>query len=192
MQPIVLKNINRSFGEKRVLTDFSAEFAPGSVTCIMGESGCGKTTLLNILMGLLPPDSGEIRGVPDKISAVFQEDRLCDGLSAVTNIRIAAGNSADEQTVIRHLSQLGLEGSIYLPVDELSGGMKRRVAIARCVLSDSELMLLDEPFKGLDEDNRLRAAQYILENKNGRTVIMVTHDRDEAPMLSADVLNMKL
>lgn len=191
MADIVLKDVRLSFGEKRVLDGFSAVFGEGSVTCVMGESGCGKTTLLNIIMGLLRPDSGEVSGVPGDISVVFQEDRLCEDFSAVTNVMIAAGRAAKEDTVREHLKKLGLGGSLDKPARELSGGMKRRVAIVRCVMADSGLMLLDEPFKGLDEDNRLRAAEYISANRNGRTVIMVTHDRDEAPMLGAELLNMQ-
>lgn len=188
MNDIILKNICRSFGEKSVLKNFSSAFSAGSITCIMGPSGCGKTTLLNILMGLLLPDSGEIIGNSNKISAVFQEDRLCETFSSVSNIRMAAGKKVPLKTIEQHLSLLGLADSMYIPVCELSGGMKRRTAIARCILADSELIILDEPFKGLDVENRQKSAKYILENQNARTVIMVSHDVSEAKLMNAQII----
>lgn len=191
MADIILENICHSFDDKSVLSNFSAVFPEASVTCVMGESGCGKTTLLNIIMGLLAPDSGKISGIPDSMSAVFQEDRLCEDFSAVTNIRLAVGNALSDNTVEDHLTVLGLIDSIKKPIRELSGGQKRRVAIVRCILADSKLVILDEPFKGLDDENRRKAAEYVMAHRNGRTVIAVTHDAEDALLLNANVLHME-
>lgn len=187
---IVVSRLYKSFGDKPVLRDFSAVFPGGTLTCLMGPSGCGKTTLLRILMGLEKADAGSVAGLPRRISAVFQEDRLCEGFSAVSNIRLVTGRSIPAAVLESHLLTLGLGGSLSLPVRELSGGMRRRVALARAVLARWELLLLDEPFKGLDEDTRRAAAAYLLEHTAGRTVIMVTHDPAEVELTGGRLLRM--
>ncbi|MBR4279021.1 MAG: ATP-binding cassette domain-containing protein, partial [Clostridia bacterium] len=116
---IIVKDLHKSFGEKKVLDGFNASFEIGKVTCVMGESGGGKTTLLNLIMGLLKPDAGEISGVPNKISAVFQEDRLCEPYSAVRNVLAVTGHSVAEDDIVALLRELRLEGSEYLPVNTL-------------------------------------------------------------------------
>lgn len=183
-----LKNINKSFGNKRVLTDFSHGFERGSRTCIMGVSGGGKTTLLNILMGLIKPDSGEIINAPKKISAVFQEDRLCEPYSAVKNILAVTGKLVNNEKIIAILDDLGLSGSEHIAVKSLSGGMRRRVALARALLAESEMVILDEPFKGLDEETRERVIGVLLRNLNGRTLIVATHDARDIIALDAEVV----
>lgn len=183
-----LKNINKSFGNKRVLTDFSHGFERGSRTCIMGVSGGGKTTLLNILMGLIKPDSGEIINAPKKISAVFQEDRLCEPYSAVKNILAVTGKLVNNEKIIAILDDLGLSGSEHIAVKSLSGGMRRRVALARALLAESEMVILDEPFKGLDEETRERVIAVLLRNLNGRTLIVATHDARDIIALDAEVV----
>ena len=87
MKNIVIKNIDKSFGEKHVLKNFSAEFPSGSCTCIMGPSGCGKTTLLKILLGLEKADAGTVEGMPERVSVVFQENRLCEDISVRSNLK---------------------------------------------------------------------------------------------------------
>ncbi len=183
-----LRNINKSFGNKRVLTDFSHGFERGSRTCIMGVSGGGKTTLLNILMGLIKPDSGEIINAPKKISAVFQEDRLCEPYSAVKNILAVTGKLVNNEKIIAILDDLGLSGSEHIAVKSLSGGMRRRVALARALLAESEMVILDEPFKGLDEETRERVIAVLLRNLNGRTLIVATHDARDIIALDAEVV----
>ena len=101
-------NICKSFGENKVLTDFSHEFKQGKTTAILGASGCGKSTLLNILMGLLPCDSGEVIRESDKISAVFQENRLCENLTVSANIRLVTGKRLTKKQVEEELSAVGL------------------------------------------------------------------------------------
>lgn len=198
MRDMIVRNLNKAFGEKQVLKDFSAVFKAGEITTVMGSSGCGKTTLLNLLMGFLSPDSGEISGVPDRKSAVFQEDRLCEAFHAVANIRMVMGEPAGrtdrkalQEEIEGHLRSLGIEeDSFYKPVREFSGGMKRRVAIARAVLFDGDVLFLDEPFKGLDADTKKLAISYVKEHTKGKTVVFVTHDREEAAQMGGSLIRM--
>ena len=191
MKDLILTGICKSYGSKQVLSHLSVTFPAGQVTCIMGPSGCGKTTLLNILMGLLTPDQGTVENRPERLSAVFQEDRLCEDFSALSNVRLVTGKTLDDGEICRCLSALGLEGSAKQPVRALSGGMKRRVAIARAVLAEGELLILDEPFKGLDEATRETVAAEVKRRTRGRTVIMVTHDPEEAELMGAEIMEMR-
>ena len=191
MNTISIRNIHKSFDGKEVLSNFNAEIPTGSVTALMGLSGCGKTTLLNILMGFEKPDSGEVCGIPERISAVFQEDRLCESFSALTNLRLVYGKNTTDDEALQLLGKMGLKGSEKKPVRELSGGMRRRVAIARALLAEGDMLILDEPFKGLDESTREEVAGEILSQTQGKTVLMVTHDRREAEMLHGTVLEME-
>lgn len=176
---ITIKNLYKKYGEKQVLEDFSLEIPEGGLTCIYKPSGYGKTTLLNILMNLTKYDSGEIEGLEGKeISVVFQEDRLIPSLSVVTNIMIAnPGTSRSD--VESALSSLGLFSSKDLKADSLSGGMKRRVALLRCLLHTADLYLLDEPFKGLDKDIKKTVMEYTVSVLRNKTVVLITHDNDE-------------
>lgn len=193
MNDIIIKNLCKSFGEKRVLDNFSVTFPTGSVSCIMAPSGAGKTTLLSIMQGFLKPDSGTVDGIPGKMSAVFQEDRLCEDFCAVSNVRFSCGskrNRKSKEEIVACLSALGLGDSLDKPVRSFSGGMKRRVAIARALTADYELLFLDEPFKGLDEELKLSTAEYIKASAAGKTVIMVSHDEAEADLLGATIIKM--
>lgn len=191
MNDLKVNGLNKSFGEKRVLENFSAVFPSGRVTCVMGPSGCGKTTLLHILLGLEQPDGGTIENRPARISAVFQEERLCEDFSAVTNVRLVTGKTLSEEKITQCLEAFGLAGSTHVPVRELSGGMKRRAAIARAVLAEGELLILDEPFKGLDEATRKAVASEVKRRTKGRTIVMVTHDPTEALLMDAEILEMR-
>lgn len=185
-----IKNLCKSFGETAVLTDFSAVFPPGQTTCIMGPSGCGKTTLLRILMGLEQADNGEISGLPSKIAAVFQEDRLLPAFSAGRNAALAARKLSEEE-LQGHFAAVGLENCLHTPVKELSGGMQRRVAILRAVLAESDLLLLDEPFKGLDAETKTRVMAYLKKHTAGKTVLLVTHSQEEAAPMGGNCIRMK-
>ena len=180
---VKLENIRKSYQEKTVLSGFSAEFPYGKCSVLMGMSGLGKTTLLHIMMGLEKQDGGTVTGVPEKMAAVFQEDRLCRDFTAFTNVKMAT--EAKKEEILSVFSNLLIADAAQKKVKELSGGMKRRVAIARAVLSDSDIIFLDEPFKGLDETSKKAAAQLLLET--GKTMIMVTHDRSEADLMNAEV-----
>ncbi len=175
---IVINNICKSFGDKVVLNNFNAKFPCNKKSSIMAPSGKGKTTLLKIILGLISADTGNIDGIEDKkIVAVFQEDRLCENLSAVVNISIATGVS--KQRIVSSLKEIGLEGSTDAPVSTLSGGMKRRVAILRAILADADIILLDEPFKGLDDDTKQDVIALVNKYTVGKTVLLVTHQAQE-------------
>ena len=187
MQDIVLSHINKSFGEKAVLSDLSLTLEGGKSYALMGQSGIGKTTLLRILLSLESKDSGEISGLPDRIATVFQEERLIPPLSAIDNLRFVLGDEKKEE-IQALLTELGLGESLSAPVSTLSGGMRRRVSLARALLFDSPLLLLDEPFKGLDEETRLSAISAVKAYKGERTLLFVTHDKNEAALLEAEIL----
>ncbi len=187
---IVVKNLSKRFGEKSVLDSVNFDFESGSRTCIMGESGRGKTTLFNILLGLVQADSGEISGVPEKVSAVFQEDRLCESFSAVANVLAVTGKSVRTAEIEKCLTELGLGDSMYQPVINLSGGMRRRVAIARALLAESEFIVFDEAFKGLDDATREKTVDVILSRTVGKTLLFSTHDVRDAELLGAEIINM--
>ena len=177
---IAVRNLCKSFGEQTVLRDLSFTSGPG-ITCVMAPSGSGKTTLLRILLGLERPDSGTVEGLAGKrLSAVFQEDRLLEHLSAGGNLRFVLGRDYDGEAARAMLVRLGLPDTGAQPVREFSGGMKRRLALARALLVPFDALLLDEPFTGLDRENRERARAAILEAAGERPVLLVTHDPADA------------
>ena len=181
---IELRNIRKSYGDRVVLDGLSHVFPGRTVTRITGRSGCGKTTLLRLVAGLETPDAGEIIGVPEGgISMVFQEDRLPPRLNAATCLRsVLKKDPGREARIDAALDALGLAGEAGKPVAEFSGGMRRRVALARALLYPSPLVLLDEPFKGLDDATRRQAIDFARPLLEGRTVLLVTHDPEaEAP-----------
>ena len=188
---IVLDNVYKSFGENDVLCGFSAHFPAGRAVCLMGPSGAGKTTLVNLLLGLLKPDAGALRGLPARCSAVFQENRLCEDFSAAANVRFAVGRRLPTGEPERCLRALGLDAAPDAPVRAYSGGMKRRVALARALLAPGGLLVLDEPFKGLDAATRGRAAAVVLRYAAGRTIVLVSHDPEEAALLGAAVIRVE-
>ena len=179
--PLRLTAIQKSFGEKCVLSGFSMEAAEGERVCILGPSGGGKTTLLNIIAGLIQPDSGEVRLPEGKISYVFQEYRLLPWLTAEENITAAAGCSKELARRILAAMELGEERKGY--PDDFSGGMKQRLSIARALAFDSTVILMDEPFKGLDPELRERIIARVDEYCQNRTLILVTHDRTECELM---------
>lgn len=184
-----IQHLCKSFDGKVVLDHVSLTLESGGTACLMAPSGRGKTTLLRCIAGLEAPDSGQIADLPERIAYVFQEDRLCDGFSAVDNIRLVTGKALGEGEIRRHLEELGLAGSLDQPVRELSGGMRRRVVISRAVCFGADLLLLDEPFKGLDDEARQQTADYILRHRGAASILCVTHDREDAAALGgADIV----
>lgn len=185
-------NVRKVFGENVVLDGFSHEFSDGKTTAVLGRSGCGKSTLLNILMGLTSSDSGEvIRPEGSKISAVFQEDRLCENLTVSANIRLVTGKRFSKEEIAVELAKIGLEDCANKPVRTLSGGMKRRTALLRALLAEYDVLFLDEPFKGLDADTKRNVMRYCKEKINGKTVILVTHDMDECDFLADEIVRLE-
>lgn len=180
-------DICKKFGDNVILDNFSREFAERKITAVLGRSGVGKTTLLNILMGLAPPDSGVVVR-EGKISALFQEDRLCENLTAGANIRLVTGKRLSKTRIAEELAAAGLEGCENKPAHELSGGMKRRVSMLRALLAEYDILFADEPFKGLDEDTKRSVMKYFKEKTAGKTVIFITHDNEECDALADEVI----
>lgn len=179
-----LNHITKSYGTHRVLEDVSYAFGDG-ITCIMGPSGRGKTTLLRLILGLEKPDSGNVSGLPARFSAVFQEDRLLEHQTALGNLRFILGSMYEEGKTRALLNALGMEEWEDKPVRAFSGGMKRRLALARALLAPSDCLVLDEPFAGLDEESKARAIAQI--KAAGRQALIVTHDKADAEALGAEI-----
>ena len=187
---IRIEGLRKNFGAKAVLDGLSHSFPKGKATCIVGPSGCGKTTLLRLIAGLELPDAGAIHGAEGlRISAVFQEDRLFMDLSAERNVLLTAANGFERAEARRLLSALGLDVP-SARVREFSGGMRRRVALARALAAEYELLLLDEPFSGLDADTRERALAAIRAHSAGRTVLLAGHNEADAAQLGAEILRL--
>ena len=185
---IRVDNVSKSYGDKRVLNNVSCEFEDGKIYFIMGESGVGKTTLIRLIMGLEKPDEGYISS-SKQFAAAFQEDRLLEDRDAVDNVMFVlknGGSKSREQTE-QYLSELLPEDRLHIRVDSLSGGMRRRVAVARAMLSDRNTIILDEPFTGLDDETKKTVINFIKKWQNNRTVIVVTHSYTDSEMLGAGI-----
>ncbi len=186
---IVLKDICKSYGELVVFKNFNLSLYKNKVNFIMGQSGSGKTTLIKILMGLEKQDQGEIAGLDQaKKSAVFQEDRLCENLDVYTNVLLPHIGKQSFSKITKSEIDSYLNSSNILDcgtklVKTLSGGMKRRVAIVRALLSDYDVLFLDEPFKGLDEENKQKNIDLLLDKTKDKTVIYITHDKTELDII---------
>lgn len=190
---ITVTGLYKAFDAKPVLHDFGFSLADGETVALMGPSGCGKTTFLRILMGLETPDAGTIEGLAGlRIAPVFQQDRLCPGLSALQNVLLVAAHPAQVTAQAQELlRELGLdEDDIRRPAAVLSGGQRRRAALARAVLADGDLVLLDEAFKGLDEATAAQAIDFVRRRTQGKMVLAVTHSAAEAAALGARVVQM--
>ena len=185
MIELKVKDLSVSYGELPVLKGFSYDFTPAGCYALMGESGVGKTTLLHTLAGLIKPRNGDIGGFRAvKCAVLFQEDRLLNHLTAMENVALVS----DEKTAEKWLCALGLSEKLHEHPTELSGGQRRRVALARCLAFGGDVLLLDEPFTGLDEETRANACRLISENFPH--VILSTHDREEARLLGATIVEM--
>lgn len=185
---LTIRGICKSFEGRPVLEDVSFDFPEAAVTALRGPSGCGKTTLVNIILGLIEPDAGDVlMPASARTAAVFQEDRLIEHFSAARNVRLTAPASVTDEQIRSALSELGLAQDGEKRVSEFSGGMRRRVAVIRAALFQPQFLLLDEPFKGLDEEMRARTAAFLRRNCAQATTILVTHDETEAALMGATV-----
>lgn len=177
---IELRGITVSFGDNRVLDRLSVQWPDCGTVALRGPSGSGKTTLLRVLCGLLQPDAGHVVGLEQRrISVVFQEDRLLPWRTALENVALVS----DARTARDLLAWLDLAQASDSRPDALSGGMRRRVAIARALAYSGDVLLLDEPFTGLDAARRDAAATLIRER--AKLIVVATHDETEAALLGA-------
>ena len=185
-----VKDLCKAYHGRPVLQNLS--FAAGvGITAIWAPSGAGKTTLLRLLLGLEKPDGGRLVGTDLRWSAVFQEDRLLEGLDVAGNLRFALGPAYDTRAAEAMLEELGLADVGSKPVGAWSGGMKRRLALARALLAPSEAIALDEPFTGLDDENRQRAIRAIRRVAETKPVLLVTHDREDLTALDARIIRLR-
>lgn len=204
MKTLKLSDISKKYNDITVLANANAEFTSSKITCIRGQSGAGKTTLLNIIMGVVKADKGIVEFINDNgqsikpgLSAVFQDCRLIEHLSPVINVKMVLKknkknkkNSAKDVAfaVKSELLKLLDKEALDKPCSELSGGMKRRVEIVRAVMAESDIVIMDEPFAGLDEVTKDNVINYIMNNINNRIVIISTHDEEVVKKLRANVL----
>ena len=190
---VQLKNICKSYDNRQVLNNISMAIPAGKFTCIMGASGIGKTTLLKIILGIIKPDSGSIKASSAiKISTVFQEDRLLESETALRNVLFVTSSSrANTARAEQLLKRAGLEEFMHKKTATLSGGMKRRVCICRALIADYDLLILDEPYKGLDETTKENMIQLILDCvPKTAAALCVTHDTSEAIRLGGHVITL--
>lgn len=186
---IRVNHLWKSYGGAAVLRDVSFTAGDG-VTCVMGPSGAGKTTLLRILLGLETADGGTMEGAEGRWAAVFQEDRLLEHLDAAENLRFVLGRDYDGSRASALLAELGLGDTAGQAVRTFSGGMRRRLALARALLAESRALALDEPFAGLDGEARQRAREVLRRHAGEKPVLLVTHDAEDAAALGAGIIRL--
>ena len=191
--------LTKTFEDKYVLDNVNMVLEAGKVTSLMGPSGQGKTTLARIIAGLETADSGDIlmggrESFDDSYACrtafLFQEDRLLPWLNIYDNI--ALGSKGADSEIIKNLArQLEIETELWKIPDELSGGQRHRAALARTFAADAPLMILDEPFRGLDSGLKARIIDRLWENETaGRTVLLITHIEEDAESLADKILEL--
>ena len=187
---IKLKNVSFSYDELQILKDFNLELSGGECVQLYGVSGSGKTTVARIITGLEKAHSGQLV-VPQKISVVFQEDRLLENIDVLKNIRLIL--TKEQYTFADSLlHEFGLYDVRKKRVSTLSGGMKRRVSLVRAIAYGGNTLILDEPFNGLDAENKQIAASVIKReflDKN-KPVLLITHVNEDAELLKAKIVNI--
>ena len=177
---IQISNLTLAYGDKLVLDRFSLTLPDEGVTVLSGPSGCGKTTLMRCIAGLEQPQSGTISGIaPSETAFLFQEDRLFPWRTVEQHLTDVLPKSRRGEAG-RWLALAGLEAEKTARPSALSGGMKRRLALARALLAPIDALALDEPFTGLDRENRDLALACIRETAGDRLVLLVTHDAADA------------
>lgn len=193
---VQIKNLCKSYENHEVLYNFSMNFIKNKITVITGPSGCGKTILLNIIGGIEKDYNGQVISPNNSISYIFQEDRLLPHLTVYENIAFVLKSTMSKEdmnnVINKYLSMVKLSEYKHKLPNKLSGGMKRRVAIARAFAYKSRLLLMDEPFKGLDDKLKMEIIDEFLKlhREDRRTVILVTHDMKEAELLGDIIYSM--
>lgn len=183
---LALTDISHSYGEGELLSHVELMLVPGQRIALTGPSGCGKTTLLRIALGLETPKSGKVSNTYRKTAVVFQEPRLLPWCTALENVNLVLGDGRQTLEQAREaLRRVELEAAVDKYPRELSGGMQQRVALARALAAQGDLLILDEPFKAMDEALRNRMIRLVDETQ--ATILLVTHDPEEARMLGCEI-----
>lgn len=213
MEQIIIKNLSKSYGSLNVLKNVNLTLDRDKTYCLMSPSGTGKTTLFRILMGLETADTGDIiwnagsasssvsgpdtdASRPLHISVVFQEDRLCPSFSPLENVMMVQKKHASEISGISRdeirtaMCRLLPEECFNRPVSTLSGGMKRRTAILRALLTKSDMLLMDEPFTGLDEGTKEEVIKFLQEYRKGRFLLISTHQKEDVEKLGGVLITL--
>ena len=193
MMKIEAKNLSFSYGDQPVLNGVNITLTSQQPVVLLGGSGMGKTTLLRLLAGLIPPKSGQIKGIDEhtRIAVMYQEDRLFPHLTIYKNLKLIRPDVTRKQAA-ELLAELGLGSAVLdqLP-RELSGGMRRRAALARALLFEADLVLMDEPFQGLDTETRRMALAAVKKWTQGRPLLLISHEPADGPALGAKTLTIQ-
>ncbi len=176
-----IENLNVQYNGKVIFSNFNLEIAEGEITCILGNSGVGKTTLIHHIAKKAQQEN-------KKVAIAFQEPRLFDHLTVLENLKLIGYG---EKETHRVLEKIGLDKKVHSYPNQLSGGEKQRVNFARAFLSDCDILLLDEPFFSLDVKLKINLIKLLIEEKLQKTIVFVTHDIDEALMLSNRIILLK-
>lgn len=179
---VEFKNVNFFYGNLKVLNNFNFSVKNGEKVCLFGKSGIGKTTVLRLISGLEKTEGVFVNGT---VSYVFQEDRLLP-TTVLKNVSLPCNN---EQKAISVLTEFGLKDFLNKNINTLSGGMKRRVAIARSLCYNADIYLLDEAFSGIDKQNIKIITNYINKNLYNKTIILVSHNIEDAKSLGAKIID---
>ncbi len=172
-----LNDLCVSFGEKQVLKHLHHTFSDGQVTAVVGASGIGKTTLLRVIAGLQKPNDGQVESSYERIAYLFQEPRLFPWMTALENVSAVCDDPKKAEDYLAKLLPDRADHGKF--PSELSGGMKQRVALARALAYEPDLLLMDEPFKGLDAETKALVTEFLFHQIQGITAIMVTHDASD-------------
>ena len=191
VRDVVVHGLRKAYDGRVVLDGIDLTLRAGSITCLMAPSGSGKTTLLRMLLGLEVPDAGTISGVtPGRVAMMFQEDRLCEVLTPVENVALVLPRATRRREVRALLEEVLPPDCMDQPAMQLSGGMRRRASLVRALAFPSDVVVLDEPFTGLDSATRRSVIEFVLRHRHGRTLLVATHGEDDARLLGADLINL--
>ena len=183
-----LDRVSFAYGDTPVITDFSLTLPESGAVCFFGPSGCGKTTLLRLIAGLETPTAGTVTCTEDeRIAMVFQENRLAPWLTVRENLALVTGDTA---AIDQALQAVSLADDADRYPDELSGGMQRRVALARALAYGGDLLVLDEPFNGLDDALKMQIATALRTRFAHCPIVLVTHSEEEAALFQATVVQL--
>lgn len=184
-----INNLTKKFNDKIIFDNYCCEILDNKINFIIGESGCGKTTLLRIIAGLDKVYQGTIEGLSEKIAVVFQEPRLIPYISVYKNIKIV-NLSADDEKITNLLRLVELENEGNSLPSSLSGGMKMRASIARALNYDSDIILMDEPFASLDEELKDRILPKIFNILKNKTVVIISHNLSDCEKYADNIIDL--